>query len=167
MSKPKKNIFVRKFSVPGNTIQECKHFPCKKLYDEHTWSLASNYGHRQPCIVQMTEEEWEEYRAWVSGLKIYGYAGYFRMSHCYNDRKVVVRDVRMCPYKEQLGKPKAYIVAEKVDGTIVCDCPAGKFKRDENGNTTCAHRYEAYTHPKKYEIPVEATAKDVDTINAL
>ena len=159
-----KQVYKRKFSVPGNTVQTCKHFPCKKLYDGDIYTtLKDNYGHHEPCIVQMTEQEWEDYAKNIGSRASYRY----RMSHCYNDKKTVVKDIRICPYKDKLGKPKDYIVSEKMDGTIVCDCPAGKFNRDEDGNTQCTHRDTAYSNPKKYEIPVESTAKDVDAINAL
>lgn len=119
--------YKRKFLVPGDTPQKCTDF-CKNYF------IADSYEELPPCIRDVAKKLGRMYNLWDS-----------------------LKEMHKCPHRDELGKPRKYIVSELEDGTWQCSCPQWKFRRK-----ICHHIEKAKANPEKYEIAKEFTGKTTE-----
>jgi hypothetical protein len=163
MTKTKKekipvNKIVKKFAIPGHTDQSCKSF-CGSLYNAYGLS-EEDAMKKYPCAIKITEKEYYS--------KTYSKNSFMGVVHRDYRGTVIVCDKTFCTHQEQIGKPNTYILSVLEDGTVKCGCKAGIFGAKRG--IICQHKKDYLADPKKfkmYEIPVSATGKDLDILNAL
>jgi len=128
--------YKRKFLVKGDTPRVCTDFKeCKEYFAPRSGKIED----LPPCIRDVAKQLNRTWNLWDS-----------------------MREMQKCPYQDELGKPRGYIVSEMEDGTWKCSCPQWKFRRKE-----CHHIKRAKRNPEKYEIAKEFTGKTTEIVTKL